>query len=833
MGKKNFFELTGVETHIEEADLKVFEHSGEVIADIAEQGCVLLKNDGTLPLKTRRVNVFGALAATPNFGGGGSGSGSNETSVGFFQALDKAGIEYNISLYNLYKNWTAAGKAAYDPVAKEGNNISEGKAGMAEAIKGMMQSVVTKELPASDISQETWQQAKQYSETAIYVMGRHGSEQHDNTIPELRLSEAEKATIDKLCETFKDVIIILNTASVMELGFIDSYAGIKAALFIGFPGSNGMDGVARLLTGEANPSGRTNDIFFYNIEDIPAIKNSGTFVYKGTEHRPGLTGKRNFLLYKEGIYIGYRYAETFLDEEQYKKTIQYPFGYGLSYTTFEWSDMKVDLVKAPYSPDADEIVDVDYSVTVKVTNTGDVSGKDVVELYLSAPYTGRTERAKRTLLNFAKTKELAPGESEIVTIKVDRRFLAAYSVKDEGYIIEEGIHKLQLCRNSHEVVLEENLKLEPIVYHADTHTGRPVRNRLGHIRGSFTLFTRKDPEGTFPKAPENWEYIPTQKILDFENKEAPIIGGADPITGADNGLMWKDLKGRTYDDEIWQKFVEQLTYEELRDIIVYGGWQTLDVPRLGVPEGRHLDGPAGFMAKNDRNIATAYPSETLLACSWNTELARTMGESVGDEARVYGIHFWYGPAMNIHRTPIGGRCFEYYSEDPTLAGKMAAATVKGAQSKNLIPMCKHFAINEEDKHRMTLHTWCDEQAAREIYLKPFEMAVKDGKTMGIMSAINDVGEKWIAEDPAFMIEILREEWGFEGCAITDSDLTKTQRPDTGIPGGSDLWLTMIVYRKYLKMLDKQYKRDPNGLVRSMQRAVKNVLWAHAHTDLME
>lgn len=822
MGKKSTLSLllNREMIHIKDEDLAVFENSRKVGAEIVAQGCVLLENDGTLPLAAKKVNVFGTLAASPLFGGGGSGAGSPHLSIGFYQALEKEGIEYNETLYSLYKNWSVNGKVSTKSYPREGTVVIKSNPAK-DALAGMMSSPVTEELPAKKIPAKVVAEAKAYSEIAIVTIGRRGSEQHDNTVAELRLSEAEKSMLELVCSEFEKVIVIINAASVMELGFLKEYPQIKAALYIGFTGTCGMESVAKILSGKISPSGRLNDTFFYNIDDIPAIKNHGTHIYKGTENRGPMIGKRHFLLYKEDIYVGYRYAETFLSEDEYKAKIQYPFGYGLSYTSFVWSNYTVKQTAGG------------FEVSIVVRNAGECEGRDVVQIYVNAPYTGRVEKAERVLVGFAKTKLLAPGESECLTVRLTERDFASYSTELGGYIAEAGTYNILACRNAHEKVYSFGVELAEEIWKTDSKTGREIKNRLAHIDCGFTKLSRKDPKGTYPTEPTEAEHIPSEAILGFVAKKAPIIGGEKPVTKAKNGIMWSDLKGKSYDDPIWQRFVEQLSYKELRDIVVHGGWQTLDVPRLGVPEGSHLDGPAGFGCKNDRDINISFPSETILACTWNPDLAQAMGEALGEEAKIFKIHFWYGPAMNTHRSPIGGRCFEYYSEDPLLAGKFAAATVKGAQSKKLIPMCKHYVINEEDLHRMNGHMWCGEQAAREIYLRPFEIAIKEGGSMGLMSAINCVGEKWVAEDEAFMTGILRDEWGFEGCAITDSTVLKFQRADTGVPAGSDLWLTMMRYSLHNRQLNRQYRRDPNGIVRALQRAVKNVFWAHAHTDLMK
>ena len=783
---------------------------------IVEEGCVLLKNDGLLPLNGKKINVFGALSAQLYLGGRGSACADNSRAVGFYTALEDADIEYNPRLYRLYKNWVKNGKASETPYPPERTRQKFKKSSVLSTIIEVYSKPYLKELPAEKLSRELLLDAQAYSDVAVVMLGRSGSEQHDMTPPELALLPEEKAMLDKVCGAFDNVVLLLNTAGVFELGFVEAYPSIRAVLSIGYPARTGMHAVVRLLTGAACPSGRLVDTFYYRTAEHPAWPNVGTHKYSNAK-------KRCFLMYKEDIYVGYRYTETFLPEEQYNKTVQFPFGYGLSYTNFTWSSCK--LTQAEDS----------LTVEVTVTNTGAFAGKDVVEVFVHPPYTKRVEKAEKVLAAFQKTAILQPSESQQLQISVPLYTMMSYSTADNGYLLEAGDYEILLSRDAHTVV-------ESLAYHQqnsvmlqeDPITGGAIQNRFAEYEGNFSRLRRRDGIGAKPEAPTAQEHVAPEEIRSYPNlqKKPPIRGGEQPIFGADNGLKLAALSEKDWGDPLWNDFLDQFTPEEMIHLIAFGGFQTTPLERLGLPGTIASDGPSGLHDSVTQRSGVSYPSATTLASTWNPELAEAYGKAIGLEATFMHVQEWYGPSMNLHRSPFGGRCFEYYSEDPLLSGKIAAAAVRGAQNEGLMCHIKHFALNEEDRQRMNVHTWCSEQAIREIYCKPFEYAVKEGGAAGVMSALNCIGADWCGESSALLTGILREEWGFHGCVVTDYAAMKYQRSDTGVLAGNDLWLAPMSNEGYVKALQQAYAADPAGFGRAMRASVKGICWMVLHSNAM-
>ncbi|MPM05322.1 hypothetical protein SDC9_51610 [bioreactor metagenome] len=820
MPKQRSFSILGkkrAKIDYSKADLATFASSRRLSEEIAAESAVLLKNDdGFLPIPPGPVNVFGVLGAEPHFGGGGSGRYDRKTCIDLNDALCGAGFTTNRTLFCLYKNWAIMKKISQ----REPKKLFFDQTSGIGAVKAMLVSPVTRELPQKALSAAVMREAQALSNVAIVVLGRGGSEQHDYAARELALTPEERAMLDRVCGAFERVVVLINSATMMELGFLSEYPQIKSALFFGLPGQCGLRAVARILCGEISPSGRLADTAFYRITDIPAVCNSGSFSYRQTRHKL-LEEKRHLLFYKEDIYVGYRYTETFLHEDTYRETVQFPFGFGSSYTSFGWSDFSLQ------RRGNDRLI-----ASLTVANMGGCGGKDVVELFVSAPKSGRLEKPEKVLIGFAKTRLLAQGETQRISTELRLRDAASYDSQNECFVLEAGDYIVEAGLNAHTPVCQAALSLEHLIeYRTDDVTGVPIRNRLSRIEGSFKRLSRSDPEGTMPVPASGKELEAPQGILDFTSKEAPLVGGEMPLIGVNNSLKLNDLAGRAPDDPLWQTFVEQFTLDELADLVIWGCYQTLDIPRLGIPETICADGPMGV---HDGDLfGTTFPSEFLLACSWNTDLAARLGVALANEARIFGISMLYGPAMNCHRSPIGGRCFEYYCEDPLLSGKMAAAEVRAAQENGLVTMIKHFAINEEDKHRGNGHVWVSEQAAREIYLRPFEMAVKQGGAHGVLSAINCIGETWCGESRELLTDILRTEWGFQGCCITDSASVHHMRPDTGVPAGSDLWLVLGLDRYDERNLKKQLKKDPAGMARALQRACRNICWTVLQSNARE
>lgn len=539
-----FRSITGAEDFTPEQQ-KLRQNSMDVGQQIVAEGCVLLKNDGLLPLETRRINVFGALSAQPYLGGRGSSCADNSRAVGFYTALEDAGVEYNQNLYNLYKNWVKHGKASQKNYPKERTTQKFKKASILSTIIEVYSKPYLKELPAARLTDELLQDAKAYSDTAVVMLGRSGSEQHDMTPPELGLLAQERAMLEKVCTVFDKVVLLLNTAGVFELGFVEEFPSIRAVLSIGYPARKGMHAVVRILTGQISPSDRLADTFYYKTADHPAWPNVGTHKYSNAKNRC-------FLLYKEDIYVGYRYTETFLTEQQYRKTVQYPFGFGLSYTSFAWSDWEIT-----------QTVD-GLSVGLTVTNTGSYAGKDVVEVYVRLPYTGRVEKAKKVLAAFQKTKELQPSESQRLMIIFPLYAIMSYSVADAAYLLEAGEYAIQLSRDVHTVVQSLAYHQETdILLHNDPVTGAMIQNRFAAYEGDFHRLCRQDGTDVKPDAPSEREHIAPENIVGYPNlqKKPPIQGGEIPKFGADHGIKLAELKGKAWDDHAWDSFLDQFTAE--------------------------------------------------------------------------------------------------------------------------------------------------------------------------------------------------------------------------------------------------------------------------------
>ena len=774
----------------------------EIANQIESEGIVLLKNeDNTLPLETRKVNVFGAASCSIAFAGAaGSGAVRSSDAVGFYDALTNAGIEYNTSLYNAYANFT-------------GTRFDLGFLGYVITVLKQFFGGGQKEMPINRISDSVMEQAREYSQTAIIVIGKVGTEMKDLSVEQLNLTAEEKAMVETVCANFSDVIVVFNISNITDMSWLEDYDSIKAALIMWLPGEVATDSVARVLTGKVNPSGKLVDTVAYDIEDHPASENFGNYMYKGVFGIP-----KYFVNYNEGIYVGYRYFETFAPEK-----VQYPFGFGLSYTEFDWD-------VTDYESDDEEI-----TVKVKVTNTGDVAGKEVVQVYFSAPYyEGGIEKSAIELAAYGKTKELAPDESETLTISFNVEDMASYdSVTEEAWVLDSGEYKIHVA---HDVrTFEESYTYtvdETVVYKTDSNSGNEIRNLFGFAEGDLTYLSRNDPEGTYPTPPT--DYYAPDAVLNSDQRPEPQTEGEIPKTGVryDSGVI--TLSDVARDESLWDAFLDQLTVDEMIALITDCGYETTAIDRLGIPNTSDNDGPSCIKGRGGllySDCGLAYPVSTVLACTWNDELAEEFGAMIGEEALQLGTHVWYAPGCNIHRSPQGGRNNEYYSEDPLLSGKMSAAVTRGAQSKGLVVTVKHFAANEQETNRQSngLYTWMNEQSLREIYLEPFEISVKEGGAKGIMSAYNRIGDQWCGESVALITDLLRNEWGFDGFVITDASIDLTGEgyldPVLAVYARNSGILTMLYVisaPQTILALKFAYMRDPIGMGNAMRLCVYDI-----------
>lgn len=760
----------------------------DLCEEISEEGVVLLKNEEqSLPIsKDTKLNVFGWGSTQPIYGGTGSGSVSEESAVSLLQGLENAGFEINTALTDFYTEYRA----------------DRPSIGMGEVDWTSPQPTM-KEYDEKNIFEE----AKDFSDTAVVVITRAGGEGPD--LPEkmstentynttqmggevtystneedlgsdksyLELTARETEMVERVNENFDHVYVIINSANTMELGWLNEYENIKAALWCGGAGETGFNALGSILCGDVNPSGKLADTYVYDLMNTPTYNNFGNFEYTNSDEITGsVENKAKFVNYVEGIYVGYKYYETAAAEGviDYDSVVQYPFGYGLSYTTFEKEITNIE----------DDGTTVTLEVTVK--NTGDTAGKDVVEIYYTPPYyNGGIEKASTNLLDFEKTELLEPGDSETISISFKYEDMSSYDdLNNKSYVLEHGDYMITLNSDSHTVLDSEKITVEKDIIYNDEHDGKrstdeiAATNQFDYARGDVTYLSRKDGFANYDeavKAPENVEMTETQ-MKDYQCKNTYDASAYDdpdaemPATGADNGMAIQDMKGLDYEDEKWEELLDQLTVDEMTALVADGGFHMIAVDSVDAAESTACDGPAGISSNFNSSISgVAYPPAVVIASTWNKDLAQARGEQVGKECKELGVTGWYGPAMNTHRSAFAGRNFEYYSEDGTLAGIIGGKEVSGATSQGVICYVKHFALNDQETNRTNgICTWATEQSIREIYLKAFEKAFKEGNSMGCMSSFNSIGTQWAGSCQSLLQTVLREEWGFHGAVITDA-----------------------------------------------------------------
>ncbi|MBO4338784.1 MAG: glycoside hydrolase family 3 C-terminal domain-containing protein [Clostridia bacterium] len=786
---------------------QIISDSTEIANKIEAEGTVLLKNDGSvLPLKSKKVNIFGVGSVAPYIGGTGSGAVTTLDYTDFYEGLDMAGVNYNADLKQAYEDWFAPKR-----VPTTSNTV------VNNALQFILQKHVLEEMPVTDIPSDILSKAKKFSDTAVIVISRAGSEHEDYSREQICLSEEEQRTVDYVANNYKKVIVVFNTSNIMQMDFLNNYPSIKAAVIVGIPGEVGFEAVGKILKGDLNPSGRLADTIAFSIDDHPSEQNFGSYKYEGTNT------DSYFVEYEEGIFVGYRYFETFAPEK-----VMYPFGYGLSYTNFSQQ-----LVS--YSANKDTV-----KIKVKVTNTGKVSGKDVVEAYYCPPYTaGGIEKSVINLAGFEKTKELAPGKSQTVEITFDTRSMSSYDMNSGAWVLEKGDYVIKVGKNIREFA-GQFVYSNPsdAVYTTDDATGNEIKNRFDFSTGREIYLSRSNPNSTYPTSPTDFSAPANSDETD--KRPAPLSGEA-PKQGVENDpvIMLADV----YEDEsLWDEFLDQMTVDEMIHLTMDGCYHTVEIERLGVPATVDNDGPA--QVKGIGGVAytvsgLCYPAESVLGCTWNKELAREFGERVGTEAENIGTDVWYAPGFNIHRNPRQGRNFEYYSEDPLLSGILGAETVKGVQNHGVAVTIKHFTVNEQETHRSDngLFIWVNEQALREIYLKPFEIVVKTAEPWGVMSSYSRIGIQWCGSCPALLKEVLRGEWGFDGYVVSDywSNFGGSgyMDPALAVYSGNDLLLSGLSLLTTLPgegAMMNVYKSDPVGFGMALREASKNILKMKMRTN---
>ena len=871
------------------------EQGEEIAFDVQAEGTVLVQNNGVLPLdknQVSNVNVFGW--ASSNWLASGSGSAQTVgIQTDLLEALNASGFSYNKNLSDMYEKFMSA------------NPYKDALHNYAEKTCRLYEPSIT---DTNYYSEELLAQAKEFSDTAIVVLGRYSGESIDCPRVQYKVTETkngkyeesavvvdesrtfldasteEIALLEYVAENYENVIVLVNNTNQMNLNFLATIDGIDACLVTGTTGINAASAIPDILSGKVNPSGRLSDTYAYDFSTSSTYTNSGMegegtyndangfYPADGKTTNPNVGDSPlyegvSYVDYVEGIYVGYKWYETadaegFWDEvdnqygKGYEGVVQFPFGYGLSFTSFTQEIVKT-------SPET-ITKDGEIQITVKVTNTGAVPGKEVVQLYYTAPYTkGGIEKSYVELCGFAKTKVLQPKESEEVTITFKVEDMASYDCYDAnnngfaGYEVEAGDYIIKVMKNVHELAGENTSVVlnnpTDIQYPISSITGNEVSNKFtgeaavdgvsldgSDSNANITYLTRADFKGTFPYELAPYRVM-TENLKDLnlylEEDANAFIDESDEdiVTGADNGVLLYDENGFTqlglelggdYNHEKWDAVLDQMTLEEMKNLVLHGYTKTMAVESIGKIQTKDYDGPAqmGGFANCIQGETTGFPNATVIAQTWNTELAYAFGFIEGAQSGELGIEGWYAPAANMHRTPFGGRNYEYYSEDELVSGIMAAKTVEGSLDAGTYCYMKHLICYEQDSMRDSLYTWMTEQTLREIYLTPFEIAIEEGGLTGIMTSYNRLGAVWAGGSKALMTDVMRDEFGFKGCIITDySDHQDFMIMDQALRAGGDLWMDGFV------MGDFTYETESNSFKQELRRACKNILymWTNA------
>lgn len=815
--------------------------ANELAKDVQSEAVTLLKNDDSnLPLSGKKVNVFGWGSTNPVYGGTGSGSMSKQyKTVSLLDGMKQAGLKTNTELSKLYTDYRK----------------DRPEVGM------FAQDWTLPEVPAKQYSDKLVSDAKDFSDEAVVVLTRVGGEGADlptdmkakgitykNNSKDyddfqkgesfLQLSKTERDMIDLVTSNFKKVTLVYNGANTFQFDFLNDYPQIQSVVWCPPAGQTGFSALGEVLAGETNPSGKTSDTFLKDLTKSVSYNNFGKFEYtnmadKAAKYK-GFTGDDvtaipGFVNYSEGIYVGYKFYETASDEGliNYDDTVAFPFGYGLSYTSF---DQKLDSVKYKGGK---------VTVTATVTNTGDKAGKDVVEVYYNPPYTdGGIEKASKNLAGFEKTKELQPGESQKVTVKFDDDDMASYDYKGaKAYVLEKGDYDISIQSDSHHVIDHKAITVkDTVTYDSDsnTHNGDKTvaTNQFDDVAGDVTYLSRADHFANYKEAtaaPTNFKMSDKAKETFYNNsnydpKKFDKDSDKMPTTGAKNGLKLSDMYGKDYDDADWDKLLDQLTFDDMDNLIANGGYGTQAVKSVGKIQLTDADGPASLNNNFTGVGSIGFPASTAFACTWNRDLAKQFGEMIGDMAHDMHVAGWYAPAMNIHRSAFSGRTFEYFSEDSLLSGAMASNEIAGAKSKGVYSFMKHFALNDQETNRTNMVcTWANEQSIRETYLKPFEMSVKEGGAQAVMSSFNYIGYTYAGASSNLLQTVLRGEWGFKGFVLTDYfGGYGYQNADQEVRAGNDSMLATTKITNHIT--DKSATS-----VKAMRQAAHNILYTAANS----
>jgi len=810
----------------------------EAFADaVVDEGAVLMYNADSLPLASgAAVSIFSQSCREWITNGTGSSAVASDlySDRNLKTSLENAGFVVNETLWDFYGE----------------HGQGRGSGGSGEAADWSLN-----ENPWSEVKTACADSFGSYKDVALMVISRTGGEgadcpremsRYDGSAEEhyLELSSTEKEILRGIQEEgFEKTIVLINAGNAMEMSFLDEKdLGVDAVLWVGGTGYNGVEEVGKLLSGAVNPSGHLVDTYVNDSFSSPAMQNFGDNRYVD-ENGELLGNSYNYVNYGEGIYVGYRYYETRYEDlilgtsgagnYDYSETVRFPFGYGLSYTDFSWSDYVLT-----------DNGDGTLTASVNVTNSGDAAGKDVVEVYFQSPYTSydmehKIEKPAVVLGGFAKTGLLEPGDSETVEITFDAQdIMKSYSIDDGAYIMDAGDYYITAAEDAHQAVnnilaakgftaadgmdAEGNAAMtdvyqlsETVMVTVDAATGAEIANRFEDALADGAVYLSRQnwsvmdnnglayATGSMEGVSFSTDAAGTVNtvVADAELRNNIDAAGWDAsgrpedekdtskaVVGAANGMKLEDLAGADYDDERWTALIQQMKVSELHLLFQKAGFVTQEMESISKPKTTDSDGPHGITNFISGYSCFGYPIEEMLASTWNVELARQYGEFIGEDGLRSNTQGWYAPAMNIHRTPFSGRNHEYYSEDGLLSGKMGAASVQGAMSKGMYCYIKHFAVNDQETNRSSVCTWADEQAIREIYLRPFEISVKEGGATGVMASMNRVGYRYTKGSYALVTEILRNEWGFKGAVITDYTSQGGEIADQCLAAGTDLQL---------------------------------------------
>ena len=834
------------------SNYSVSEKEKEVCEEVEKEGLVLLKNeDNALPLSKDETNValFGQDSVDFVYGGGGSGAVNVASAPTLKESFNKAGLTVNETLWSFYTSGPGKNYRKQTPTVS-----GDGEFKVNEVPVNLYTNDVLNSLKNDDVG--------------VVVIGRGGGESADLPTGKLdtgygylELDKNERDTLKLACDNFSKVVVIINSSNAMELGFLDEeeFSNVKACIWTGAVGQEGIRAIGKIFTGEYNPSGRLVDTYAYDSQSAPSFMNFGDYTITNSN----VTNGNKYIVYQEGIYVGYRYYETRYEDKilnqgnagdyDYSTSVQFPFGYGLSYTTFTWENASI-------KENEDS-----FDFTVKVTNNGNAKGKDVIEVYMQSPYTdydkeNGIEKSSVELAGFIKTNELEPGASEEYTINVEKDLLKTYDSKNaKTYVVDEGDYYFTLAKDAHEainnILVEKDVDpdnlvgtyrndltfkyevsaLDTTTYSTSKVTNEKITNQFDDVDinkyAEASYLSRNNWSDTFPKTSfANGSWTAPQELLDdleFD-RSAEIIDNPNAtmptFDSTKTNYKIQDLIDAPYDDPRWDDVVNQITKTQATRLIRMGGYQTIQIDRIGLPSTIDKDGPSGISGTLVGGTSCmAWPAEVVMASTWNVELIEEMGTLMGEDSIQAGVAGWYAPGVNIHRSPYSGRNFEYYSEDGFLSGKIGASEVKGVRSKGVIAYMKHFALNDQETNRYGGAIFANEQSIREVYLKGFEYVTTEGNVTAAMAAMNRIGARWVGAHKGIMTNVLRKEWGFEGMVITDQASSSSmfyQDMISGLANGTDLWLNT---NSSFWSLDAYF--DNPTVMTNVHNAAKNIIYS--------